>query len=410
MIIQYLIDWENLIPDEGGNCSERLCEQLLHLMCAVRRNGVLVNSTYVERLILQRKSADNSRLIDRVLDEVIASYRDFGERVDTVDDPAANLNETINRWQEYLMATGVEFGRRDFRCVVVGAAGHLDCGFYCCKSLEEALEIGGHWARLLHFNRGPVLDFRKYIEAFSASAENHVRIYDPYLSSAFKSVERASSVKAWRNSLYFLLGIVLKNNHITMLDIITTDNISSYFFSEVVEDIITPLSRSRHDQNIADLSFHFVNSERSFHDRFLSNGRFCFAIGHGCDVCEADRDYQNLEKQARAGEQIWIRQWRNMPRLGTEELSGFNVYYGCSKNNVPRGVPVFMERNANEQGESIIYPSGCWARRLEDIRTGVGDNGEVQNRFLGIPGNQRNPVVANDRIRVFVNPLTCDDF
>ena len=411
MVIQYLIDWENLIPDTSGNCSERLCVQLLRLMAAVRRNGVLVNSNYVEQVISRRYSIDNNRLIDRVLDEVISVYRDFGERVDSIENPANNLNETIELWGLYLTATGVSISSGDVRFVVVGAAGGIDGDFYCCNSLEDALEIGDPWTRLLHFPRGRHLNFRKYIEAFFAAAVENVRIYDPYLSSAFKSVERARCVKAWRNSLYYILRVILRNNHIKIIDVITTDHIETYRVNEIIADIIRPCSASRDEGNIAELAFHFVDSRRSFHDRFLSNGRFCFAIGHGCDVCEVDDAYQEIEERARKGEHIFGMQWRNMPHQGTEVFSDFNVFYGCSRNNVPNGVPVFMERRVDEQGESIIYPSECRARRLEDIRTRIDNNGNVVNRFVGIPENPQNPVFSNNRVAVSINPLTLvEDF
>ena len=399
MVRQYLIDWESLIPNASDSCSERIVEQVLRLATIVRRNGCLIKSTYTESSLKRLLSQSNHQLFKQALSEMDKVYQDFGLRVDSIDSPASNSRQTIDKWRLYLRETGVSFGRNDARCVVVGSIERGD--FYCGKSLDDVLRDRDEWTRLQHFEGGTYSDFTKYIGAFSATAKDYIRIYDPYLAMAFDCVVQSESKKAWRNSLYYLLGVFLKNRHVKKFDVITSldlDRLETFHLDEVIEDMIRPLSGSRGDMS-ADLSFHFIDNQRSFHDRFLVNGRFCFAIGHGCDVCEVDEPYRQTCIRSRRGESVLNREWRNMPRAGEFEFSAFNVFYGCSKTDAPDGVPVFNESRADSHGEAPIFPKGCHARNIAD----------VIDRFIGNNEPTHPVLCVNNRINVFINPLTVDE-
>lgn len=167
-------------------------------------------------------------------------------------------------------------------------------------------------------------------------------------------------------------------------------------FDEVVDDLIKRYS-SRGGSRVT-VSFHFVSSECSFHDRFVSNGRFCFAIGRGCDICEADDAFVNLLEMRRHRKQIYRMQWRNMPADTNRKFSDFNVFYGCSKNDAPCEIGVFEEDVVSTNGKSKMYPGDCYARELSDIadkfRWGT-DSNEVR---------VRNPVAVVNDVTVNINP------
>jgi hypothetical protein len=82
------------------------------------------------------------------------------------------------------------------------------------------------------------------------------------------------------------------------------------------------------------INLHFLSrspdaSSHAFHDRFISNCHFCFAIGHGCDICGSDDHYTESL----------------IPPVDRRVLTDFNVFYGCSKRMHPEELSVFEPVN-----------------------------------------------------------------
>ena len=421
MVVQYLIDWDGLFPSNMP-VDSRLCERLIRLSAMIRRNGCLIKSRY-SSLVKARLLLNDSELLSGVLSEFGSLYEDFGIRVDEGGN-ADDLSATKEAWERYLRSTGVSPEKNDQRFVLISKESRPG-SFFSQKTLDELFStresLAVKWARLQHFRSGRYSEFKRYFEAFSATASECVRIYDPYISLVFDTVERSENRKAWRNSFSYFLDVLLRNRNINKIDVITsveikqlkelTSNGRLLLFDEVVDDLIRRYS-SRDGNHVA-VSFHFVSSGRSFHDRFVSNGRFCFAIGHGCDICEVDDSFMQLLRQMRQGVPILRMQWRNMPVDQDRRFSDFNVFYGCSKNDVPREIGeigVFEKDVVDIRGKAKMYPANCSAKKLSDIadkfRWGRYANGEqVQNPVAVV-----NDVAVNVNPREIVNKTDEDDF
>lgn len=410
MIVQYLIDWDSFLCQSSSSIDDRTCESLIRLTKVIRRNGCLVVSTYSKRMIALHINSTGKALPNSVLCEFESIGKDFGLMVDEGTRPAENLQSTIEAWKQYAFDAGARFKKADPRYVLVtkNASGRKG-SFYCelCPDAVLASNLALEWSRLQHFNKDNGSGFRDYLESFVATADEYIRVYDPYLSTIFDSVVESGNVKAWRNSFAFLLSVFLRNNHVKCFDFVTRMTKQQrdlmncrgehiLLFSEVVE-LLKRYVEKRSERT--ELSFHFVDGDRSFHDRFFSNGRFCFAIGHGCDVCEIDNGFIDLVRRKREGEYIHSTQWRSMPRQGEEKFTDFNVFYGCSKKNAPKGHSVFKERKPHCSGEAEIYPAHCRARKFEEI---------LHWFDFSRTADMKNPIRITPNVFVSINPLTCD--
>ncbi len=411
MVVQYLIDWESLFPANTA-IDIRLCEQLLRLSAMIRRNGCLIRSRY-SSLAIVRLSLNTNELFCGVLSEFGSLYEDFGIRVDhDVPQCADNLHATQEAWKRYLQSTGLSYERNDSRFVLISREPGRGV-FFCQRTLDQVLSDRGGlavlWTRVQHFGSGLYSDFKKYFEAFVAATDKSIRIYDPYGGEIFAPVKNAANIKAWRNSFAYILGVLLHNQNIEKIDIITSMDVKplqdrlkrsqKLLFAEVIQDLIQGYSTL--PNNGVTVSFHFLSGGRSFHDRFIANNRFCFAVGHGCDVCEAGNAYFELIRRQNRGEEILNMQWRSMPPNRAWEFSDFNVFYGCSRFEAPSEICVFENGGVNTNGSSRMYPSGCRARNFGAI-SDCFEWGDYR-----CAGNGLGQVVVNN-VTININPQEGD--
>jgi hypothetical protein len=230
----------------------------------------------------------------------------------------------------------------------------------------------------------------------------------------FDSVKNSARGKEWRNSFAYIMSVLLRNHNIDKIDIITSLEVQQLrdlvngggrlLFAEVVEDCL--LRYATMPNNAVAVSFHFVSGGRSFHDRFIANGRFCFAIGHGLDVCKAGFAYDDLIKRANRGEHIFDLQWRNMQQREGWQFSDFNVFYGCSKVDVPSGICVFEDENVDSKGFSRMYPESSVARRFSEIFDRF-DWGRYQ---VQVDNQNQFAVNIKDNVTVKINQRASSDF
>ena len=241
MVVQYLIDWDGLFPSSTDPSNipvdSRLCERLIRLSAMIRRNGCLIKSRY-SSLAKARLSLSDNVLLCGVLSEFNSLYKDFGIRVDDGQN-ADDLVKTTEAWDQYLLSTGVSRGKNDQRFVLISSESRPG-RFFSQQTLDElssnSESLAVKWTRLQHFEAGKYSEFKRYFESFSATASKYMRIYDPYISSMFDSVDpedhidpnrkgenqRAKTRKAWRNSFAYFVDVLLRNNNIEKIDIVTT--------------------------------------------------------------------------------------------------------------------------------------------------------------------------------------------
>lgn len=370
MVVQFLINWDDILSsiDVSHNTREQgqLLGQFRHLAQLIKQNGCLIDSHYVESSLVRLKSKENM-IVDwkMALTDFYRLYKDFGLKVD-VENKAGTFEDTITSWKLYLGTTGITFGAKDGRCVLLAQKGKGEGEFYKVTTLSEYINkecgLSVNWSALQHFSATQMLDFTVYLESFSATAKEIIRVYDPYLSDAFLPLSVADDDsarrRAWRNSLKLLMSVFLKNDNIHKYDIVTllTKRVKKYLKASptvnqlLVTDVVCGFlgGAVAKRKTPAKISFHFLDKDTGcdFHDRFLVNGRFCFAIGHGCDVCCEETD----------------------TKTGQPKLTSFNVFYGCSSKMCPCGLPVFSRDNTDCDGRSDMYPSGCYARSFKTIK------------------------------------------
>ena len=417
MVVQFLIDWDGILSSIDLSRDSRERVQLFHLAQLIQKNGCLINSQYVEsRLTYWRFKGETSVEWTAALSQFDALYKDFGIKVD-VGNKAGRFIDTIAKWKSYLDVTGVNYANcaKDERCILVSKSEPKKRDFFKETNLTDYMQRSSNrcigWAKLQHFSPATLFDFKAYLEAFVAAAKDYIRIYDPYLSLAFLPVcgKEDGRVKAWRNSLQFLMSVFLRNDKIKAYDIVTSyskfenwfDNrpTAKLMLDEVICDILKGFVAQRKTSPL--ISFHFLTEgpKSDFHDRFLVNGRFCFAIGHGCDVCRVDDGFENLLKREKDGAHILGNQWRHPPHLDEQNLSSFNVFYGCSSKAVPCELSIFAPENIDSRGESDMYPQGCYARPFPEIKQSFVMSDNNGNNVVSVPCGQNN-------ITVRVNPLT----
>ncbi len=398
MVVQILINWDDILSSIDMSHDTIECGQFTQLAQLIKQNGCLIKSHYTEFSLA--KWYTKGKLSHRwklVLDVFINNlYHDFGLKVDHGQN-ATSFDDTVKWWNCYLQTTGIKFAHGDGRCVILSKTEKEDGVFFKSDTLSrytnDAENQSWKWSRLQHFSNSnkDVARFKAYMESFTATAKDFIRIYDPYLSSAFMPIrgKHADTIRAWHNSFQFLMSVLLSNNNIQTYDIITsfTRDINDYLherptvnkllIQQVVRDYFVTNRKTP-----AKISFHFLTSPKGseFHDRFLVNGRFCFAIGHGCDVCRGDYDFQAEHTR----------------------LSSFNVFYGCSSKSYPSGLSVFCQKNDNSEGNPMMFPLGCSARPFNTIMSffemDATGNSVTKNEIL-VPCGQ------ND-LTIRVNPLT----
>lgn len=401
MVVQFLIDWDDILSSIDLSKDTLECALFAHLARLIQKNGCLINSHYTESTLV--KWLNQKKLSvgwNGVLSSYYDLYHDCGLRVDS-EHIANSILETITQWKTYLDASGIDFSANaeDGRCILLSKAGGGGGVFYANISLHKYIDnednLSSRWCRLQHFSETGVgvKDFLAYLEAFAATAKEYIRIYDPYLSLAFLPLNGpyAKDAILWRNSFQFLMSLFFKNSHVETFDIVTSvhpEKITKYLhgalpgvnrlrIQEVLSNfLVRNVTRRSRPANIA-LHFLEKNSGDDFHDRFLVNGRFCFAIGHGCDICCG---YKNSKPQL---------------------TSSFNVFYGCSSKDVPSGLSVFSHKP--DKYPLDIYPQGSSARPFGNIKEwfDMGGNNETISVKIG-----------NNASTVLVNPpshsaLTC---
>ena len=393
MIIQYLINWDSLFFS-GAVSPEQMTCQLTQLRVRIQRNGCLIRSGFAEAA-WRRNSNRGQVLVDRAVSQFHSLYLEFGIDVDGCDKYSCNFSETIDNWEAYLKDSGFSLNEDDRRCVIVSKKpverrDKSQIKFYKVSTIEDVLNDKDEgfiekWSRLQCFDDSKHPEFLQYLEAFSVAGNGEIRIYDPYLVNVFRT---SSDDSAWRASLEFLMGVFIRNQHVTKVDCITLfpeqgekrgekwrrdeKMFALLEYGEIVERLRKWLE-NRSDR--VDISFHILGdpgdkdygkNRRLFHDRFLVNGRYCFAIGHGFDIC--DRKKNN----------------------GDFCLSPFNVFYGGSKNvkEIQEHLQIFGERNPAK-----MFPKNLYALEFSKIRP-----------WLVSKSNLSSSIDIGNNSRVTINP------
>ena len=391
MIIQYYIDWDSVRSTTEADERSAIGQELLHLASVIRRNGCVIRTPYVLSGLVRWMTTDTRQigvLLQSVLREFSSLYqnalysRDLEKGAVAVDDM-----QTLRVWKEDLALSGFDLDGEKWRCVKISGESGSDGDFYCRRALGELLAqehpLYERWRSLQSFNHGTRRDFEAYVRAFSATARESIRIYDPYLMDVVRPLKTTSPlifyprVKAWRNSLAYWIDMLVDNNSLQRIEFITCmtdgcdecrkDGLKLRVF-EVLRDIVKfPFNRRRRS---LELRFHVVERDRvsSFHDRFISNGRGCFAIGHGMDICAVDDSFMQEKRRGPAADEMVL---RNNPSPTSRRLEEFNVFFGCLKADRP-GFFVFGDDAGSGACKSSrsMYPQDSFARnyREEDLR------------------------------------------
>ena len=397
MVVQILIDWDGIFksvdmsPDSRK--SGKVIRHLYLLALLIQQNGCLINSHYIETVLKNLLDRDNGKWDDRksIIKIFQDLYRNYSIKVDQGQN-ALTLQDTISWWSFYISTTGVKFSRGDKRCILLSNSEDNDERFFKRVNLssfvnnDNNVNLCSSWSKLQHFSKKDFERFNACLESFAATAKDYIRIYDPYLSEAFLPFRgnRPGKIKDWQNSFKFLMSVLLQNSNVKTIDIVTSSGKANSYdnkleIKEVINHLLPDIVKKR--KSSVNISLHFVESslERDFHDRFLVNGRFCFAIGHGCDVCHGDSNSPN----------------------GHPQLMHFNVFYGCSSVMAPDELSgFFTEFNNNDKPKiSRIYPCGYYAPSFEDKN--------IRNLFSMGATNTGNEIVIHcgqNDLTVRVNP------
>ena len=420
MTIQFLINWENVLSEYAVRRTSGDMSGLQNVIAALYRlkeyisvSGCAVETEFVLRALyrLDSKTDPDLSVLQSVWNCV---YTDYGLKIDGAQS-APTFDDTLKRWQAYIRNSGINTITGDTRFVVVDCIeGRRNGPFYVhvplnlflrCEELVRRIPELGKWRRLQHFPSGSQLDaFSRYLSAFSVSSAAMIRIYDPYLAEMFlpaqcPEVKAAllprsigKRVEAWRNSFGKFFGVFSDNNHIRSIEVITqwTDHCEKWVkdakellrLDEVVKDTIVDKFRARHESLRVD--FHFVNQDSPFHDRFLSNGRSCFSIGRGVDICSDG---------------------------GTEATVGFNLFYGCTRKEMGTFMAFGRTSRSNLQCTSLeMYPSDCTAQRGSLVATVFSAGRELVKTSTDNEFCWRNPT-RNTTLTISINPYVGrDDF
>lgn len=405
MIIQYFIDWDGIF---GGAINlENIQRDLCHLTAQIKRNGCVVTTEYSrERMLVWMSKFESESRMGLALTVNQLCSPDTCLNVDeATESTSLSLDKAVESWKNYLHLAGLQVQtiKDDERCLFVSnSIERVKRGFYKRVTLDHALHenLPKVWSCFQHSAAGALSKFRKYLEAFSVALDvgkGEIRIYDPYLWNAFLPVGREFSEfkryelknhKAWRISLYELLNILVRNNFISKIDFITSLNdddcqMNGFRLTEVADDLLKPHVQYREEK--LEIAFHFLTRDkgRAFHDRFMSNGRYFYSIGHGFDVCEVDSSFDDQQGELDR---------RNVPR--DRELTEFNIFYGGARWDCFAELNVFKDSRCNERGLASIYPVDYRARPFE----------EIKDRFDGSLEGGR--IKINEKLDVSINPLT----
>ncbi len=396
MVVQILIDWDGIFksvdmsPDSRK--SGKVIRHLYLLALLIQQNGCLINSHYIETVLKNLLDRDNGKWDDRK--SIINIFRDLYQNYSIKVDQGQNaltLQDTISWWSCFISTTGVKFSKGDKRCILLSNFEENDGRFFKKVNLESFINnendvnLCSSWSSLQHFSKNDFESFNGYLESFAATAKDYIRIYDPYFSEAFLPFQgnNPRKIKDWRISFKYLMSVLLKNNNITKIDIVTFSPEKANIFNKLqIHDVCHLLQKIIGSRKCsATISLHFLKSSsgRDFHDRFLVNGRFCFAIGHGCDVCFNDGDFQE----------------------GPPQLMPFNVFYGCSSKLAPDELSGFFVEANDDTPISRIYPCGYYAPSFDD------ENDNLRLFCSMGPTNSRNEMLIHcgqNDLMVRVNP------
>ena len=406
MIIQYYIDWASIDRWAAQLDGSVIGSYLERLAGIVRRNGCLVKTQYVYESLKRMRSQIQNPQLQGVLSDFDNLYSS-GETCHVLDlaaaefSPARDDRSTLRIWKEYLSSAGFNLRIDDPRCIkVCDNSRSARGGFYIQKTLVDLFRekrlLHDQWFRVQNFGDGVARsDFLNYVRAFIALAKGFIRIYDPYLLSALLPLEESGRIKSWRNSLAFWYDLVRNNRGVRRIEFITclTGDCREHLnprdpsvparrlrISELLSDVFLRTFGQRSGD--LEISLHIVSRPRysdnyagSFHDRFLSNGRGCFAIGHGIDVLKPgkvrtswrsgeylgtdfEQNWNSWEDKSETGsrgeaDEAW-RLVRKIPPQEETALSNFNVFFGSMEDKSN-----FIFRPWSPTCVDNMHPPGC---------------------------------------------------
>ena len=342
MIIQYFIDWDTIEFDSAA-AEELLFTKLRQFMAIIRLNGLLVKTRAIEKALNDFKDRCNSskndvNSINNVENEIQRWEDLYKNRSISVEEKSETLDGAIKAWEENLYAfddnlkdvDGAKF--IESRCLITTK--DMDVNFCKTYTLKNFLErmlppmnrdksvIQFQWMKMQSFSNDFRKEFNQYLLSFSSATMNEITIYDPYLYKALLPFENEESQK-WRISLFYLLEAFALNPRIKTIYLITRGDRSDFNKEmgalEEFKDFFAPILNRRKEELKVKCLFWYQkegdkNEKLIFHDRFIANERYCFSIGHGCDICITHD--QSLKYKIKMKEQ-------------REILSRFNVFFGC---------------------------------------------------------------------------------
>ncbi|MBO7434385.1 hypothetical protein J6U76_00110 [bacterium] len=126
---------------------------------------------------------------------------------------------------------------------------------------------------------------KHYFQAFAACSEHTVRLYDPYLCCVLDSDDAKQT--RWRISIKYLLQFFLKNESVHRIALVSEYERIKSILQWPLEDFrVDCLGHVPRNTPIT-IEFWFVrpkDSSCAFHDRFVANTQYAFAIGRGLDT------------------------------------------------------------------------------------------------------------------------------
>lgn len=398
MIIQYLIDWSSIsIPSESDGDNQSmyywsLWRNLMELSRIILQNGILVKTKRTESALSEcinrlKKVTNIPVNLSGTLEYYHKLYtvKDNKSAVLYIDDTSDKTE--IDLWEAYLRKFTLNFRRDGNGSFTNYPGGHNSknarfliklgkdtkkeerCLFWeyplkeFLKDVAKEDSIVLRWLRMQSFSSNPTLTdkFNEYLFSFSVASKGFIRIYDPYLETAFlpfevkdqkieeKDQKRVAEVKlrnrnAWRISLKYFCNVFAKNPHINCIELITKwDKAADEQLSimDCIDTIFEPIMKSR--KKSLTVILHFLEKSDgkiyTFHDRFIVNEHYAFAIGHGCDIC--GYDYKN--KVEKNDNKFYME--KNLPDKPV--LSEFNVFCAGAKTDLF----IFGAKNSEE-----MYP------------------------------------------------------
>lgn len=361
MVLQYLIDWGYL----RRHMQPAVAIQLMSLRDLIEQNGVLIDCQLVRKSLNDwiEDVASSDFAVATVLQEFLGIYNDRGLSIESEfadKDSGSGTDDfevVFKCWKQFLVKTGKVLARCAESRVLIGAGELPTPGVRFCRPMTlESVQYKSErppcqqaWMKMQSFSDAEKSrsDFETCLEAFVSSSAGNVRIYDPYIALAFVSNRRA-----WRISLAYLVRAFSLNLNVKRIDIVTAwkglvdryerdaAKLKGFHLAEVIDHALAPAVGERGaDLTIA---FHFLKKEElkeapvnlvekenlasgedAFHDRFIANENYCFAIGHGCDVCLRDQVADTCPRNQRVA--------KALPAPENRHLGSFNVFFGVSR-------------------------------------------------------------------------------